>query len=214
MKNKGSVQWVFDLDDTLYGSAENLRRLIVPRIKHVILERIGMPEKDYETERARLRHKTALKTNDTLLAFATAYGLPYEEMVRETYLSFPLNGFEIELRPGVKKISDLLGKKIVLSNAPRIFVDAILAHFGISSFFSEIIASGPDRYIHKPDASVFDLVQAGPRTIIVENEPENLRRPFELGWTTVWFPNGEVSGKIEPWIDRVIRSVEELEGMA
>ncbi len=208
-KNERGVQWVFDLDDTLYGPADNLKKAIAPKIEQVILEHTRLPRKDYEAERQRLRHETEPKTNDTLLAFATAYNLPYEKMVKATYLSVPLTKAGINLRPGVRDIANLPGEKIVLSNAPRLFVNAVLTHFGIDDLFSEIIASEPGRYIHKPDVSAFKLVRPETRTIIIENEPKNLEWPSKLGWTTVWFPDKE-GPKDEPWVDRIIHSASEL----
>ncbi len=202
------MQWVFDLDDTLYAPAERIKNMVVPKIKELVLAATGIPEADYERERARLRHEVFL-TNDTLLAFSLAYDLPYEEMVKLAYLNMPWDRLAVELRPGVKEIRNIPGEKTILTNAPRLYAEEVLSHFGLRDAFTDVLASAREVRIHKPDATAFDLVRAEGPVTIVDNRPENLKAPSERGWTTILFPDKEV-GEIPPWVQRAIHSLAEL----
>jgi putative hydrolase of the HAD superfamily len=203
--------WVFDMDNTLYGPTQEIERIVTARMKAVLCARAVIPEDAYEKRRGELKRIHA--TDDTILAFAMEYGLPYEDLIRETYLFQPLSCYEMGLRPGAKTIQDLPGKKSVLTNSPILYAQAILTCFGITSWFETIYANQPATPIKKPLPAAYRHIVSQEPVVMIEDSEANLLVPKQLGWTTIWFPVRQQEPPFPPHVDHVIDDLSLLRGL-
>jgi putative hydrolase of the HAD superfamily len=85
----------------------------------------------------------------------------------------------------------LPGRKIVFSNGPRHYAEAVLEIMGIRRFFVDVYAVEQMRFNPKPGLKGFhhllkDHRLQASRCILVEDSAENLRTAKRLGMTTVW----------------------------
>lgn len=84
--------------------------------------------------------KTKHRTDQSLMAFAQEYNLPYQRIVQNTYLCDEARAFAFQARAGTDIIPQLLGRKVVLSNAPVEFVHLVLARLGMLEWFGQVIS--------------------------------------------------------------------------
>ena len=88
-------------------------------------------------------------------------------------------------------LARLPGRKIVFSNGPRHYAEAVLEIMGIRRFFVDVYAVEQMRFNPKPGLKAFhhllkDHRLQASRCILVEDSAENLRSAKRLGMTTVW----------------------------
>ena len=102
--------------------------------------------------------------------------------------------------------------KLVFSNAPRHYVEAVVRALGIGRYFDAVYTIESTRYRPKPALQGFrTLLRAhnldAHRCALVDDMPENLRAAKRLGMSTVW-----VSGERRrmPFADLRVKSVTEL----
>lgn len=131
---------LFDLDDTLTDSKPGITRCV-----QYALHKMGIEEPDLD--------KLEPFIGPPLLdSFREFYGLDAKQgqqaivYYRERFNAGGI--FENQVYPGVEKLlSDLknLGKKLaVASSKPQVYVERILEHFGLGSYFDVVVGSGLD----------------------------------------------------------------------
>ena len=108
----------------------------------------------------------------------------------------------------------LPGRKIVFSNGPRHYTEAILAHTGIADCFAALYSLERVRFRPKPHPSGFHQLlrqeKANPRhCIMVEDSLANLATAKRLGMKTVWINPGARLRR-PPYVDAALDSVLEL----
>ena len=106
----------------------------------------------------------------------------------------------------------LPGKKVVFSNAPQHYVDAVLRLLRVEDLFDDVMAVEHTRYRPKPDRFGFMRLLKKHRVcanqcVMVEDSLENLRTAKQMGMHTVWVNNGN---KNSPCVDVKIRDVMQL----
>jgi len=200
--------WIFDMDNTVYGPANIIKQTVVQRMKIVLSKLVGIKEEEFISLQELLKNKH--KTDDTVLAFALEFHLPYENLIRQIYLASDLSVFSISLRKGAHHIPQLPGQKWILTNSPYIFAKEILAFLNIGDWFQQIHANGPKTLIKKPLASAYRHIEYHGRIIMVEDSEKNLVVPKRLGWTTVWFLEQPQKSPLPTHIDYQIQDLASL----
>jgi putative hydrolase of the HAD superfamily len=110
----------------------------------------------------------------------------------------------------------LPGRKLVFSNAPAHYLNAMLEVLKIADLFDDVMAVEHTGFRPKPDAHGFlrfmrrRQVQAR-RCIMVEDSLENLRTAKKLGMKTVWVSrSGRVPGFVDVAVTRLARLPRQL----
>ena len=117
-------------------------------------------------------------------------------------------------RPVIHALRRLPGRKIIFSNAPRHYTEAILAITGLGRCFDAIYSVENVRYQPKPMLAGFRALlrteHLDPRRcIMVEDSLPNLVAAKKLGMKTVWV---STSYRQSPSADVKIASVIQLPG--
>jgi putative hydrolase of the HAD superfamily len=106
----------------------------------------------------------------------------------------------------------LPGRKIIFSNAPRHYTDAILEITGLGRHFDAIYAVDNVKFQPKPMLAGFRALLKAEhldphRCIMVEDSLANLVSAKKLGMKTVWVSAGS---RQSPYVDVKLRSVRQL----
>lgn len=131
---------LFDLDGTLTDSGEGITRSV-----QYALEKIGKPEPE--------RQKLNIFVGPPLLEQFQEYAAIDKETAkkaveyyRERYA--PVGIYENELYPGILEMLEELKARgyrlAVASSKPENFVNTVLEHFHMTSYFDQIVGSKPD----------------------------------------------------------------------
>ena len=127
----------------------------------------------------------------TLLGLMRHHGTDPQHFLHDTH-QFPdlprMVVFDNALR---RMLARLPGRKIVFSNGPRHYAEAVLEVMGIRRFFIDVYAVEQMRFHPKPGLKAFhhllkDHRLQASRCILVEDSAENLRTAKRLGMKTVW----------------------------
>jgi len=116
---------------------------------------------------------------------------------------------EPQLRQVLRRLP---GKKLVFSNAPQHYAQAVLQLLQIDDLFDDLFAIEHTRYQPKPSIAGFmrllhkhNLNPA--RCVMVEDAAENLQAAKRLGMRTVWV---NATHRAPAYVDVKIRTVMEL----
>jgi putative hydrolase of the HAD superfamily len=117
--------------------------------------------------------------------------------------------WEHGLRSALKRLP---GRKVVLSNSPRSYAEAVLALIGIRQALSWVCGIEQARFHPKPGKQGFLHVASKKglipgRCILVDDAAENLRTAKSLGMKTVWVTT---ANRKPAYVDLIVRSVLDL----
>ncbi len=200
--------WVFDMDNTVYGPTHLIEQTVVQRMKIVLSKLVTIEEGSYASLKETLKKKHG--TDETILAFALEFHLPYEDLIRQTYLASSFSIFALGLRKGASIIPTLPGEKCILTNSPRIFAHEMLSFLDVAHWFQSLYANGPETPIKKPDAPAYRSIKHTGQVVMIDDSEKNLIVPKQLGWTTVWFPEQPQSSPAPEHIDHTIEDLASL----
>ena len=205
----GRRVWLFDLDNTLHDANPHLFPAMSRAMLDYVAEKVGVGE----TAARDLRDEYWQRYGATLTGLVRHHGVdPHDFLARTHDFLDDLPRMVVHqaaLRHALKKLP---GRKILFSNAPRQYVDAILAHIGIRRLFDSVWTIERLRFTPKPHPGAFRQLlhteRLDPRRcIFVEDSPANLRTAKQLGMKTVL-----VSPTVQApaYVDTLIKSVLEL----
>lgn len=203
------MDWIFDLDGTLYSPISVLWEFLEKELRHYFIETLKLPVNWSPDEQNALRLKW--KSKQTVVAYAKEFGLDFDEVVRATHFSI-LDTVPIERRPGIDTIRDLPGKKWILTNSPEAFARATLEKLQLDDVFDGVFGIRSDLLYSKPDRESYARINVGSRVCMIDDWHENLVVPKEQGWKTIWFPEIGVDRPIlcPSYVDKEITSLVEL----
>ena len=209
MRCSGKV-WLFDLDNTLHHASP----YIFPHINRSMTEYIARHLGVDHHEASAIRQDYWVRYGATLLGLVRHHGTDPDHFLRETHQFPDLKRLIVFERPVIHALRRLPGRKIIFSNAPRHYTEAVLAITGLGCCFDAVYSVESVRYQPKPMISGFRaLLQAERldprRCIMVEDTLPNLVVAKKLGMKTVWVSAGH---RQSPSVDARIRSVLELPG--
>jgi len=200
--------WLFDLDNTLHNATPHIFPHINRSMRQYIERHLGVDE----SEATRIRQDYWIRYGATLRGLMRHHGTDPKHFLWETH-QFPdlrrMLDFE---KPMLHALRKLPGKKILFSNAPRHYTDAILEITGLDRCFSATYSVENLRFQPKPMLAGFrTLLRAEhldpKRCIMVEDSLPNLISAKKLGMKTVWV---STSLRQSPFVDIKIKSVLQL----
>jgi putative hydrolase of the HAD superfamily len=207
MNSAGRV-WLFDLDNTLHNATPHIFPHINYSMRQYIERHLGVDEH----QATRLRQDYWVRYGATLLGLMRHHGTDPNHFLRETHQFPDLRRMIDFQKPTLHALRKLRGKKILFTNAPRHYTDAVLEMTGLDRHFSAIYSVERVRFQPKPMLAGFRaLLKAehldAQRCIMVEDSLPNLVSAKKLGMKTVWVNTGL---RQSPYVDIKIKSVQEL----
>lgn len=207
MTRPGRV-WLFDLDNTLHNATPHIFPHINRSMREYIERHLGLDA----AQATSLRQDYWERYGATLQGLMRHHGTDPRHFLWETH-QFPdlkrMLDFE---KPTLHMLRRLPGKKIIFSNAPRHYTDAVLKLTGLERHFSSIYSVENVRFQPKPMLAGFRALLHAEhldpkRCIMVEDSLPNLISAKKLGMKTVWVSTGS---RQSPCVDVKISSILQL----
>jgi len=200
--------WLFDLDNTLHNASPH----IFPHIHRAMNAYICEHMKVDESEASRLRQLFWTRYGATLLGMMREFGTDPHHFLHYTHTIPDLERLVIAERGLKAMLRRLPGRKIIFSNAPRKYTEAVLAIAGIRRCFDAVYSVEQLRFVPKPAIGGFLRLLRNegldPRScIMVEDTLPNLKTAKKLGMKTVWV---SARSRQSPYVDVKLASVMEL----
>ena len=197
--------WLFDLDNTLHNASPHIfphinRSMTAYLMRHLALD---------EAAANRLRVDYWRRYGATLTGLMRHHGTNPHHFLRDTHQFPELHRMVVADAALSHLLRRLPGRKIVFSNGPRRYAEAVLDVLGVRHHFSDVCAVEQMRFHPKPDIRGFrhllrqQRLQPA-RCILVEDSADNLRTARRLGMKTVWISR---SLRRPAWVDVRLPSV-------
>ncbi|MDX5446281.1 MAG: pyrimidine 5'-nucleotidase [Zoogloeaceae bacterium] len=183
--------WLFDLDNTLHNASAHIFPHINRSMTAYLAEHLGVPEDEANA----LRLSYWQRYGATLTGLMRHHGTDPHHFLRETHRFDRLHDMMVFDRALSAMLTRLPGRKIVFSNGPAAYVEAIVSAMGIRRHFDEVFAVEHMRFEPKPSPRAFrHLLREhrlrAERCILVEDSSDNLRTAKKLGMKTVLVTRG------------------------
>lgn len=190
MAGTGRV-WLFDLDNTLHNASPHIFPHINRSMREYIERHLGVDEH----EATRLRQDYWDRYGATLTGLMRHHGTDPRHFLRETHRFDDLPHMVVFERGLKAMLRRLPGRKIIFSNAPRHYTEAILRLAGIRREFDAVYSIEQLRFKPKPALSGFLRILQRERLaatdcVMVEDSLGNLVTARKLGMKTVWVSAG------------------------
>ncbi|HLO62830.1 MAG TPA: pyrimidine 5'-nucleotidase [Azonexus sp.] len=200
--------WLFDLDNTLHNASPHIFPHINRSMREYIERHLGVDEH----EASRLRQDYWARYGATLLGLMRHHRTDPDHFLQATHQFPDLQRMVVFDKPLIHTLRRLPGRKILFSNAPRHYAEAVLDITGLRPCFDAVYAVENLRYRPKPmRAGFLSLLRAehlDPRNcIMVEDSLANLVTAKKLRMKTVWVSAGL---RQSPFVDVKISSVLQL----
>lgn len=178
--------WLFDLDNTLHNASPH----IFPHINRSMtayLERHLSLSRD---EANALRMHYWQRYGATLLGLIRHHDTDPHQFLRETHRFDRLHEMMVFERALKSLLARLPGRKIVFSNGPQAYAEAVLGLMGIRHLFDDVAGIEALDLQPKPGMAAYRQIlrryRLNPyRCIMVEDTAANLRTAKQLGMRTV-----------------------------
>ena len=200
--------WLFDLDNTLHNAGAH----IFPQIHRAMVDYIARLLNIDESEATRLREYYWRRYGATLLGMMRHHGIDPRHFLHHTH-QFPDLERQVITERGLKAMLHRLpGRKIIFSNAPLLYTEAVLDIANIRRCFDAVYSVERLRFQPKPATSGFLRVlrneHLDPRQcVMVEDTLDNLRTAKRLGMKTVWV---SACTRRPPCVDVRVKTVMDL----
>ena len=183
--------WLFDLDNTLHDANPHIFPHINRSMREYIERHLGVDER----EATRIRQIYWDRYGATLTGLVRHHGVDPRHFLHETHQFENLRRMAVFERGLKAMLRRLPGRKIIFSNAPRHYTEAILRLAGIRQEFSAVYSIEQLRFRPKPAPYGFLRILRRERLeacqcIMVEDSLANLVTAKRLGMKTVWVSAG------------------------
>ncbi|WP_126447865.1 pyrimidine 5'-nucleotidase [Sulfuricystis multivorans] len=201
--------WLFDLDNTLHDANPHIFPAISRSMCRYVAQEIGVDE----TAARQLRDHYWHRYGATLTGLIRHHGVDPHHFLAATHAFLDDLPRMLVHEPALRHVLKRLpGRKIVFSNAPRRYVEAVLEQIGILPLIDGIWSIERLRFTPKPHADAFRRLLCrerldAHRCILVEDTPANLRAAKRLGMTTILVSRAQ---QVPAYVDWRIKSVLEL----
>ncbi|MEB0139953.1 MULTISPECIES: pyrimidine 5'-nucleotidase [unclassified Undibacterium] len=219
----GQPIWLFDLDNTLHDASHAIFPAINRNMNAYIAALLGVGEAAADQAAVNaLRLDYYRRYGVTMLGLVRHHAVKAEEFLHAAHTFDDLLAM-IRARRGLRQILQRLpGKKILLTNAPRLYSRRVLRHLNLQRHFDDHI-SVEDMRVHgqlepKPSRRFLRKLlaargYAAADCILVEDSLDNLRAAKREGLQTVWltgFITDHTARQRAACVDIQVRSVLEL----
>lgn len=200
--------WLFDLDNTLHNATPHIFPHINRAMREYIERHLGLDQQAAN----RLRQDYWQRYGATLLGLMRHHDTDPRHFLWETHQFPNLEQMIVFERPLRHALRRLPGRKIVFSNGPRHYAEAILDLTGLRHCFDAVYAVDNVRFQPKPMLAGFRALLGAERLdprrcIMVEDSLVNLVSAKRLGMKTVWVSTGL---RQSPFVDVKVSSVMQL----
>ncbi len=200
--------WLFDLDNTLHDATPHIFPHINQAMTRYVAATLGVsPE-----EASRVRVDYWQRYGATLTGMVRHHGTDPRHFLWHTHQFAELERMVVFERGLAAMMRRLPGRKVIFSNAPVHYAEAVLDILGIRSLFDAIYCIEALRFEPKPRVAAFfrllrrERVRPG-QCIMVEDTIENLRTARRLGMKTVLVGP---PGRAPAWVSVRLQSVLDL----
>lgn len=181
-----SPVWLLDLDNTLHNASAH----IFPHLNQAMTRYLEQHLALTRAEADALRRHYWLRYGATLLGLMRHHGTDPHHFLAETHHFEdlrPMLVFDRALRAMLRKLP---GSKIVFSNGPQHYAEAVVRLIGIEHRIDDIFGIERMGFQPKPGLAAYRAVLRAHRLhaaqcIMVEDTPANLRPAYRLGMRTV-----------------------------
>ena len=200
--------WLFDLDNTLHDADTH----IFPHINRAMTAYVARQAGLGEAAASALRESYWRRYGATLIGLMRHHGADPHHFLQHTHRFDDLPGMVVYDRALRRMLWRLPGRKIVFSNAPRQYAEAVLDVMGVRQAFDGLCSIERMRFRPKPGIHGFlrllgDHGLAATDCVLIEDSAENLKTARRLGMRTVWISR---EARRPAWVDLRIKSVLEL----
>ncbi|ANQ85986.1 putative hydrolase [Azoarcus olearius] len=187
----GAPTWLFDLDNTLHNASPH----IFPHINRSMTAYLERYLALTTEEANRLRMHYWQRYGATLLGLVKHHGTDPRHFLRETHRFERLHKMMVFDRALSNMLRRLPGRKIVFSNAPQEYAEAVLELMGIRRCFSGVAGIEQLHFHPKPGIRAYrtllhDYRLDPRRCVMIEDTAANLRTARRLGMRTVLVGRG------------------------
>jgi putative hydrolase of the HAD superfamily len=200
--------WIFDLDNTLHDATPH----IFPHINRSMTAYLQEHLQLGEDEANALRVDYWQRYGATLSGLMKHHGTDPDHFLWHTH-QFPDLVNMVLREPRLRHVLKTLpGRKVVFSNAPLHYAQAVLKLLHVDDLFDDVFAIEHSRYRPKPQIAGFrrllrkHRLQAS-QCVMVEDSAENLQTAKRLGMRTVWV---SAAPRAPGYVDVKLRDVLEL----
>ena len=204
--------WVFDLDNTLHNASPHIFPHINRAMTAYLQTHLGLDE----SAAGELRRHYWQRYGATLIGLMRNHATDPRHFLRATH-DFPALDKMVVREPALRAtLTRLPGRKLVFSNAPVHYANAVLDVLGIADLFDDVFSIERTGYRPKPDCYGFlklfrrHRVRAG-ACIMVEDTLANLRTAKRLGMSTIWVAR---AARIPAYVDFSVRHLKQLPRLA
>lgn len=179
--------WVFDLDNTLHDASVHIFPSMRLQINRWLKHNLGLDEPGANL----LRLDYWRRYGTTLRGLMDNHGIDPREFLWHTHQFPQLERMVVYDNALLHALNRLEGRKLVFSNAPRHYVDAVLRAMRLHRYFDTVYTIENTRFRPKPAFAGFHLLLRAHdldphRCAFVDDTLENLRAAKRLGMSTVW----------------------------
>jgi putative hydrolase of the HAD superfamily len=203
-----STLWLFDLDDTLHRATPLIFDRMNRAMTDYVMRHVGLEE----TAANDLRQEYWRRYGATMLGLMRRHGTDPDHFLAATH-QFPDMAQLIDFDHAVRRLlRNLPGRKVLVSNAPRHYVRAVLASMRARHLLHAVETIESMRYVPKPARSSLARVlkrhrRGHARVVMIEDNLANLKTARRMGLTTVWI--SAAPGR-PAYVDVKLRSVLQL----
>ncbi|MDX9716550.1 pyrimidine 5'-nucleotidase [Thauera sp. AutoDN2] len=183
--------WLFDLDNTLHNASPHIFPHINRSMTRYLEQHLGLAPDDANALRNQYWHRYGA----TMLGLMRHHGTDPDHFLVETHRFDRLHEMMVFERALRGMLRHLPGRKIVFSNAPRHYAEAVLRIMGIHRLFEDVIGIEDLGYQPKPGIRAYRTLLhrqrlRGTQCIMLEDSVVNLRTAKRLGMRTVLVGGG------------------------
>lgn len=201
--------WLFDLDNTLHDATPHIFPAISRAMGEYVAHRVGLDEQAARE----LRDHYWRRYGATLTGLVRHHGVDPHHFLAATHDFLDELPRMVVHEPALRHVLKRLpGRKIVFSNAPRRYVEAVLELIGIRPQIDSVWTIERLRFSPKPHVAAFRRLlqkeRLDPRRcILVEDTAANLAAAKRLGMKTVLVSS---AARVPAHVDVRIKSVLDL----
>ena len=183
--------WLFDLDNTLHNASPHIFPHINRSMTRYLEQHLGLGLDEANALRMQYWHRYGA----TMLGLMRHHGTDPDHFLVETHRFDRLHEMMVFERALRGMLRALPGRRIVLSNAPRHYAEAVLEIMGVRRLFEDVVGIEDLDYHPKPGIRAYrSLLQRrrlnAAQCIMLEDSAVNLRTAKRLGMRTVLVGGG------------------------
>ena len=183
--------WLFDLDNTLHNASPHIFPHINRSMTRYLEQHLGLGLDEANA----LRMQYWRRYGATMLGLMRHHGTDPDHFLVETHHFDRLHEMMVFERALSGMLRALPGRRMVFSNAPRHYAEAVLEIMGVRRLFEDVVGIEDLDYHPKPGIRAYhSLLQRrrlnAAQCIMLEDSAVNLRTAKRLGMRTVLVGGG------------------------